>query len=462
MRADRILIVDDDDALRRMLVDYLGTQGYTALGVRSVQQGEEALRTDTFDLVIADLRLEDGSGLELLKQLKQIAPKTVGILMTGYATMDTAVEAIRIGLFDYMIKPILPAQLDLVLQRLESLRALQSENSYFRQQQQQETEANVIWGKSSLMQDILEMVKKVAQTHATVLIQGESGTGKEVVAHAIVQHSQRTNMPFIKVNCAAVPETLLESEFFGHEKGAFTGAVARREGRFETANGGTLLLDEIAEIPLSLQVKLLRVLQEREFERVGGNKTIRVDVRLIASTNRDLQEEVRQGRFREDLFYRLNVVPINLPPLRLRGDDLTELVEYYVAHFARKHGKTIQGVSTRGMERLRGYRWPGNVRELQNTLERAVIMTGQEGLVEIPELGLDEKSSKFATLSVSDQLPTVDEMERRLIGCMLLQTGHNKTRAAEKLGISLRTLRNKLRDYRAAGFDTNRPELWAA
>jgi len=463
MRADRILIVDDDDALRRMLVDYLSTQGYTALGVRSVQQGEEALRTDTFDLVLADLRLEDGSGLELLKQLKQLAPKTFGILMTGYATMDTAVEAIRIGLFDYMIKPILPAQLDLVLQRLEALRALQSENSYFRQQQQAETEGSgVIWGKSGLMQDILEMVKKVAQTHATVLIQGESGTGKEVVAHAIVQHSQRANMPFIKVNCAAVPETLLESEFFGHEKGAFTGATARREGRFETANGGTLLLDEIAEISLGLQVKLLRVLQEREFERVGGNKTIRVDVRLIASTNRDLQEEVRQGRFREDLFYRLNVVPINLPPLRLRGDDLQDLVEYYVAHFARKHGKTIQGVSTRGQERLRGYRWPGNVRELQNTLERAVIMTGPDGLVEIPELGLDEKSSKFTTLSVSDQLPTVDEMERRLIGCMLLQTGQNKTRAAEKLGISLRTLRNKLRDYRAAGFDTTRPELWAA
>ena len=457
------MIVDDDDDLRRMLVDYLGVQGYAALGVRSVQQGEEALRTDTFDLVIADLRLEDGSGLELLKQLKQLAPKAYGILMTGYATMDTAVEAIRIGLFDYMIKPILPAHLDLVLQRLESLKQLQSENSYFRQKQQTESEGSgVIWGKCGLMQDILEMVKKVAQTQATVLIQGESGTGKEVVAHAIVQHSTRAQMPFIKVNCAAVPETLLESEFFGHEKGAFTGAVQRREGRFETANGGTLLLDEIAEIPLSLQVKLLRVLQEREFERVGGNKTIRVDVRLIASTNRDLQEEVRQGRFREDLFYRLNVVPINLPPLRLRGDDLQELIAYYVSHFARKHGKVIQGVSSRSMERLRTYRWPGNVRELQNTLERAVIMSPQNGQVEVPELGLEEKRAGFTALNVSDALPTVDEMERKLIGCMLLQTAHNKTRAAEKLGISLRTLRNKLREYRAAGFDTTKPELWVA
>jgi two-component system response regulator AtoC len=424
MRAERILIVDDDDALRRMLVDYLGTEGYTALGVRSVQQGEEALRTDTFDLVIADLRLEDGSGLDLLKQLKTIAPKTNGILMTGYATMDTAVEAIRIGLFDYMIKPILPAQLDLVLQRLESLKQLQSENSYLRQQVQADGEGSgVVWGRSSLMQDILEMVKKVAQTQATVLIQGESGTGKEVVAHAIVQHSTRAQMPFIKVNC------------------------------------GTLLLDEIAEIPLSLQVKLLRVLQEREFERVGGNKTIRVDVRLIASTNRDLQEEVRQGRFREDLFYRLNVVPINLPPLRLRGDDLLDLVEFYVSHFARKHGKVIQGIAPRGLDRLRAYRWPGNVRELQNTLERAVIMTANNGQVEVPEFGLEEKNGATA-FNVADKLPTVDEMERRLIGCMLLQTSHNKTRAAEKLGISLRTLRNKLREYRGAGFDTTKPEMW--
>src|SRR5271156_3923393 len=465
MRADRILIVDDDDALRRMLVDYLGIEGYTALGVRSVQQGEEALKTDTFDLVIADLRLEDGSGLDLLKQLKQLAPRSYGILMTGYATMETAVEAIRIGLFDYMIKPILPAQLDLVLQRLESIKQLQSENSYLREKQQTDGEGGgggVVWGRSGLMQDILEMVKKVAQTHATVLIQGESGTGKEVVAHAIVQHSPRAQMPFIKVNCAAVPETLLESEFFGHEKGAFTGAVSRREGRFETANNGTLLLDEIAEIPLSLQVKLLRVLQEREFERVGGNKTIRVDVRLIASTNRDLQEEVRQGRFREDLFYRLNVVPINLPPLRLRGDALLDLVEFYVAHFARKHGKMIQGVTPLALERLRAYRWPGNVRELQNTLERAVIMAAQDGPVEVPELGLEEKNARLTGLNAADPLPTVDEMERRLIGSMLLQTSHNKTRAAEKLGISLRTLRNKLREYRAAGYDTSKPELWVA
>ena len=463
MRIDRILIVDDEDEVRRMLVDYLTIQGYTALGVRSILQGSEAIRTDTFDLVIVDLRLQDGSGLDLLKQLKQFSPRSYGVLMTGYATMETAVEAIRIGLFDYMIKPILPQQLDLVLQRLESLRQLESENLYLRQHQQSEIGPSggggIVWGRSGLMQDILEMVKKVAQTQATVLIQGESGTGKEVVAHAIVEHSTRAQKPFVKVNCAAVPETLLESEFFGHEKGAFTGAVSRREGRFETANGGTLLLDEIAEIPMSLQVKLLRVLQEREFERVGGNKTVRVDVRLIASTNRDLQEAVRQGQFREDLYYRLNVVPISIPPLRLRGTDLDDLVDYFTAHFARKHGKTISGVSPRAMERLRAYRWPGNVRELQNTLERAVIMSSVDGPVEVPEFALPEKAA-FGTLNVADTLPTVDEMERRLIGHMLIQTNNNKTRAAEKLAISLRTLRNKLRAYRAAGFDTARPEMW--
>ena len=460
-RLDKILVVDDDDELRRMLVDYLTSQGYSALGTRSTLQAHEALKNDAFDIVMADLRLEDGNGLDLLRQVRQISPKTYGILMTGYATMDTAVEAIRIGLFDYLIKPVLPAQLDLLLQRLESLRQLQSENTYLRQAQVQDVSSgNVVWGRSALMQDILEMVKKVAATHATVLIQGESGTGKEVVAHAIMQNSPRANQPFVKVNCAAVPETLLESEFFGHEKGAFTGAVARREGRFETANGGTLLLDEIAEIPMSLQVKLLRVLQEREFERVGGNKTIRVDVRLIASTNRDLQEEVRKGNFREDLFYRLNVVPINLPPLRLRGDDLSDLIEFYVAHFARKHGKNVTGVSHESLERLKTYRWPGNVRELQNTLERAVIMSTQEGMIEVPDFALAEKPGIFSNLSVSDSLPTVDEMERRLIGYMLLQTNHNKTRAAEKLSISLRTLRNKLRTYREMGFDTDKPETW--
>ncbi len=454
-------MLEDDDPLRRMLVDYLVSQGYSALGIRSTQQTYEALKEETFDLVVADLRLEDGSGIDVLRQVRQNYPRTQGILMTGYATMETAVEAIRLGLFDYLIKPILPAQFDLTLKRLESLRQLQSENTYLRQHHQNSVGANIVWGKGSTMTEILEMVKKVAQTHATVLIQGESGTGKEVVAHAIMQHSPRAHMPFVKVNCAAVPEALLESEFFGHERGAFTGALHRREGRFETANGGTLLLDEIAEIPLSLQVKLLRVLQEREFERVGGNKTVKVDVRIVACTNRDLQEEVARGRFREDLYYRLNVVPINLPPLRMRGSDLDDMVEHFVSHFARKHGKVARAVSQSSMERLRAYRWPGNVRELQNVLERAVIMSSNEPVIDVTDVALVQKPTvTLPSLGPEDSLPTVEEMERRLIACMLMQTGQNKTRAARNLGISLRTLRNKLRAFRAAGLDTDKPETW--
>ena len=365
-----------------MLVDYLTSQGYTALGTRSTLQAHEALKTDSFDIVMADLRLEDGNGLDLLRQVRQLSPRTYGILMTGYATMDTAVEAIRIGLFDYLIKPVLPAQLDLLLQRLESLRQLQSENSYLRQQQVADVSSgNVVWGRSALMQDILEMVKKVAATHATVLIQGESGTGKEVVAHAIMQNSPRANMPFVKVNCAAVPETLLGKRIFRprkrrlHRRG---GAAARAASRRPTA--ARWLLDEIAEIPMSLQVKLLRVLQEREFERGGRQQ----DDPGRCAADRQHQPRSPGGGAAwaisaRTCYYRLNVVPINLPPLRLRGEDLNDLIEFYVAHFARKHGKKRHGRQSRNRwNGCRPYRWPGNVRELQNTLERAVIMSTTE------------------------------------------------------------------------------------
>jgi transcriptional regulator with PAS, ATPase and Fis domain len=302
----------------------------------------------------------------------------------------------------------------------------------------------------------------VAASDATALITGESGTGKELVARAIYHHSHRDEQPFLAVNCAAIPEQLLESELFGHEKGSFTGATNQRVGKFEQCNKGTIFLDEIGDMTPPTQTKILRVLQSGTFERVGGNSPIQVDVRVIAATNKPLEAAVAARQFREDLFYRLNVVPINLPPLRLRGDDLQDLVEFYVTHFARKHGKDVRGVSQLAMERLRAYRWPGNVRELQNTLERAVIMAAQDGPVEVPELGLEEKNARVTGLNLAEALPTVEEMERRLIGSMLLQTSHTKTRAAEKLGISLRTLRNKLREYRAAGYDTAKPELWVA
>jgi len=467
MQLERVLVVDDDDDVRRTIADLLSGRGYQILGVSSLYQAREALQREAFDLVLCDLRLDDGSGLELLRELRGHQPRIHAILMTGYASMETAVEAVRLGLADYLIKPVLPAQLDFAIQRLENVAALASENRYLRQQLEGPPQPEIVWGKSPLMREIHELVKKVAATEATVLIQGESGTGKEVVAHTICQYSPRAGRPFVKVNCAAVPEALLESEFFGHERGAFTGAVQRREGRFETANGGTLLLDEIAEIPLSLQVKLLRVLQEREFERVGGNKTIKVDVRIVASTNRDLLDEVRAGRFREDLYYRLNVVPINLPPLRLRGSDLDDFVHVFLRQLSRKHGKRPGGLTLEAWSKLRGYRWPGNVRELQNVIERAVILAAQGQAIDARDLALPDEHHPNGALSPEiiefrGNLPTCAEMERRLISAALVRTGNNKTHAARRLGISLRTLRNKLAYYRRLGFDTNRPETLAA
>lgn len=460
MRIERILVVDDDDDVRRILTELLRRENYTVLGTSSVMQAKDALKQEHFDLILSDLVLKEANGLEFLKEVREQHPKTQAMLMTGYASMETAVQAIRIGIFDYLIKPINPAQLNLSLKRLESFRQLESENRYLRSEQQEMVSDEAIWGESPAMQEVLKLIKKVAQTPATVLIQGESGTGKEMVARAICQNSPRANAPFVKVNCAAVPETLLESEFFGHERGAFTGAVQKREGRFETAHGGTLLLDEISEIPLSLQVKLLRVLQEQEFERVGGNKTVKVDVRIIASTNRNLQEEVKNGRFREDLFYRLNVVPIYLPPLRERGNDMEHLLKHFIATFSRKHHKEIRGVTDRALEKLREYRWSGNVRELQNIVERSIILATPGNDLDIDDFALpgSDKPANPVSFIGNGPLPSIPEMERRLIGMVLSRNGNNKTKAAKQLGISLRTLRNKLNLYRREGYDVEAPE----
>jgi DNA-binding NtrC family response regulator len=476
MRIQKILLIDDEPVMRRTLNQTLSKEGYQILCLSSIAQAEEIAKKETFDLVLCDMVLPDGNGLELLRRLRQNYPRMQAILMTGYASAETAVEAIRIGLFDYLVKPVTPAQLEFSLQRLQAYEQLSSENDYLRQQfDMVQPSAPELWGRSTVMKEILELARRVAQTQATVLIQGESGTGKELLARYIWQHSKRLQSPFIKINCAAVPEQLLESEFFGHERGAFTGAETRREGRFETAHGGTLLLDEIAEIPLGLQTKLLRVLQERSFERLGGNNTLHVDVRIIASTNRDLTEEVRLGRFREDLYYRLNVVPITLPPLRLRGEDVDELANFFIAHFARRHGRDVKGLTEAAWHKIHGYHWPGNVRELQNTLERAVIMATPQApdfYMDVPDFALPNLNSNGDPTPVltpdsstfiaqtDGQLPTVSEMERRLIAAALIQTHNNRTHAAKRIGISLRTLRNKLRDYRTAGFDTTHPETW--
>jgi DNA-binding NtrC family response regulator len=449
MPIERILIVDDESSVRGVMTELLREQGYTVLAVSSLRQAREQIRSETFDVIMSDLKLQDGDGLQFLEEARQILPRAKGILITGYASMDSAVDAIRLGVSDYLVKPIDSSRLEMAIKRLESLVQLEAENSYLRKESTQQPTGDILWGQSVAMTRVQELVSKLGRTDATVLIQGESGTGKEVVARALYQASNRSENPFVRVNCAAIPANLLESEFFGHEKGAFTGAVQRRQGRFEIAHGGTLLLDEISEIPPELQVKLLRVLQEREFERVGGNKTITVDVRVMATTNRDLSVEVKNARFREDLFYRLNVVPIILPPLREREGDALLLARHFLKHFCRKHGKSLREFARAAEDRIVVYPWPGNVRELQNVIERAVIMAPENQPLSVEGLGLPEAGSNVQDREFKPV--TLEEMERKLILETLEKFGGNRTRASAVLGISLRTMRNKIREMRQAG-----------
>ena len=450
MKLDHILVIDDDGAVRSLVTDLLREMNYSALGVSNIAQARTVLQQESYDLVICDLRLNDGNGLEYLQEVRKAYPALHSMLMTGFGSLDSAVEALRIGVFDYLLKPIDGARLAVTMERLQSVLDLQAENVYLRNEVVEREGELIEWGGSPAMLRVRELIDRISPTDATVLIQGESGTGKEVVAHALHRQSPRGNQPFIRVNCAAIPATLLESEFFGHEKGAFTGALQRREGRFELAQGGTLLLDEISEIPPDLQVKLLRVLQEREFERVGGNKTIKVDVRILATTNRELLKYVKAGNFREDLYYRINVVPIEIPPLRERGDDVSRLAVHFLQEFNRKHGKKIRNLSREALLKIKAYNWPGNVRELQNALERAVILAS------------DSRDLQADDLPTAEQIPAQDvpeegsimkmeEMERRLILRTLERCNGNRTHASELLGISLRTMRNKLALYRKEG-----------
>ncbi|MDZ4787534.1 MAG: sigma-54 dependent transcriptional regulator [Blastochloris sp.] len=451
MKLEKILVLDDESSVRAVLSDLLGELNYSVLAVPSIAQARLILKEDTFDLIISDVHLKDGNGLEYLQEIKQMYPTMRLMVMTGFGTLDSAVEALRLGVFDYLVKPVDISRLSVALGRLEEVRKLEAENLYLRQEITPHSSQSVDWGQCLAMLRVKELIDKIAVTSATVLIQGESGTGKEVVAKALHDGSLRSAKPFIRVNCAAITATLLESEFFGHEKGAFTGAVQRREGRFELAHTGTLLLDEISEIPPDLQVKLLRVLQEREFERVGGNKTISVDVRVLATTNRNLLQEVRAGRFREDLYYRLNVVPIEIPPLRERGEDLIRLAEYFGHQFARKHGKKIKALQHEVLMRIKAYAWPGNVRELQNAMERAVILCSEEGSLRPEDFAAVGVTGASATVQDEVGIVTIRKVEQAMILKALERCGNNRTHAAELLGISLRTLRNKINEYRAEG-----------
>jgi two-component system NtrC family response regulator len=446
----RILVVDDEPPQRELVAGFLRKQGFE---VALAGDGEDALarfRAEPFDLVLTDQRMPGLSGLELIAALRRVNPEVAVVVMTAYGTIETAVAAIKAGAADYLTKPL---NLDELLHRIRAVRERQrlvAENRELRLALNERHRVEGIIGESGRMQEVLSLVHRVAASDVTVLIQGESGTGKELIAQAIHYASPRASGPLVKVNCAALPETLLESELFGHEKGAFTGAVATRQGRFELAHGGTLFLDEIGDLPLHLQVKLLRVLQEREFERVGSNRPVSIDVRLIAATHRDLAALVKAGRFRDDLYYRLDVVTIVVPPLRERREDIPPLIDHFMRQFAGANRKRISGLTRESRELLLRYDYPGNVRELENLIERAVVLTRDDviGPADLP-LTLHEPVADMA--EATGLTAAVEALERRMIHEALTQANRVQTRAAETLGISERVLRYKLKKYGLAG-----------
>ncbi len=448
----RILIMDDDPRERSKIEAALRQKGYDVVGLGTAPEAIEALRRDHFDVMLTDCTIPGVDALQASGEARKINPDLAVIIMTAYGTIETAVKAIKAGAYDYLAKPIDLDQLAVLVERVSERQGLIRENSELREQLRERYKFEEITGTSHAMEEVLNLAGRVAGSSATVLLRGESGTGKELIARAIHYHSPRAAAQFIKVNCAALPETLLESELFGHEKGAFTGAAARRIGRFELADRGTLFLDEIGDISPAVQIKLLRVLQEREFERLGGNQTIKVDVRLIAATNRDLEQAMREGRFREDLYYRLNVVTVTIPPLRDRKEDIPALMEHFIEKYSAANRKKISGVTAEARELLMRYSYPGNVRELENIMERAVVLSkgGNIATVDLPiHLRTTESDEKLCVKKKGSSLnETLDTVERGLILEALKEAGGVQTRAAEKLGISERVLRYKLSKYK--------------
>ena len=449
-----ILVVDDDRAHRTMLNTLISGWGYAVSQADDGSTAIEKVKESSFDLILMDVRMVKVSGLEALETIKAHNPAIPVIIMTAYSSVETAVNALKQGAHDYLTKPLDFDKLRLTIDRAMEHTRLKKENRLLRETLGQQFDSRNIIGKSPAMLKLLETVSQVAPSEATVLITGESGTGKELIAGAIHFNSQRKNGPFVKINCAAITETLLESELFGHEKGAFTGADRRKEGRFSQAHGGTLFLDEVSEMSLMMQVKLLRALQEREFNRVGGEATIQVDVRVIAATNKNLVDQINMGAFREDLYYRLNVVELRVPPLADRKEDIPLLTRHFLEMFAAKNRKEIKGFTPRAMDNLIHYDWPGNVRELMNAVERAVVLARSNYLDEadFPFMrdSLAENNRKDSdnpeALFLQGDVP-LEEIEKTAILNTLEAANGNKSEAARRLGITRKTLHKKLKAY---------------
>jgi two-component system response regulator HydG len=448
---NHILVVDDDSAHRTMLRTLIGGWGYEVLEAEDGSTAIENVQKRSFDLVLMDVRMLKVSGLEALEKIKAFNPAIPVIIMTAYSSVETAVEALKKGAYDYLTKPLDFDNLRMTLERSMEHIGLKEENRLLKESLGRHFDRQRIIGHSPAMEKLMETVAQVAPSEATVLITGESGTGKELIAGAIHFNSPRKSGPFVKLNCAAITETLLESELFGHERGSFTGAERRREGRFLQAHGGSLFLDEISEMSLTMQVKLLRVLQEREITRVGGETVIKVDVRVIAATNRNLSAMIKEGTFREDLYYRLNVISLAIPPLRERSEDIPLLAQHFLKMFAAQNRKDIKGFTPGGMDHLIRYNWPGNVRELMNTAERGVVLARSE-YVDETDLPMIKASTSppdqdFRCFSAVNGDISLDDIEKTTILKTLQVVGGNKSEASRRLGITRKTLHKKLKKY---------------
>lgn len=445
-----ILVVEDGKSQREMLRDFLVDKGYDVLEARDGNEALDHVSQNYFDLLLVDYKMPGMDGLNVLEEVKRINPEIDVIMMTAYGTIETAVNAMKAGAYDYITKPVELEELLILIDRLSKQRTLIKENEILREELREKgVTTDQIICQSTAMKDVINLAGRVAISRATVLMQGESGTGKELLAKLIHTLSSRSQKPMITVNCAALPETLLESELFGHERGAFTGASRRRIGRFEQADAGTLFLDEIGELPSSVQVKLLRFLQEREFQRLGGNQTIKSDVRIISATNQDLETKRKEGSFREDLFYRLNVVPITIPPLRERKEDLPPLIGHFLEYFAAENKKEIHGISAEAKDLLLKYDYPGNVRELKNIIERATVIT-RGTIISSRDLPFPSNSSlarQGGVKNLGTLKESMEDLECRMIEEAMKETENHQTRAAGLLGISERMLRYKLKKY---------------
>ncbi len=451
MNIGKILVVDDEKGMRDLLRKVLSKEGYDVMLAEDGEEGLSLIKENSFDIVIADLDMPVMNGIEMIKRAKNFDPTVTIIIITAYASVESAVEALKLGAYDYLIKPFEIEELKIIVKKAFERINLLSENIYLKQEIDEKFYFQGIVGKSESMKRVFQLIDAVSKTDSLVLIEGESGTGKELIAKAIHENSHRKNNPFIVLNCGALSEGILESELFGHEKGSFSGAFTQRKGRFELAHTGTLFIDEVGELSLSAQTRLLRVLQEKEFERVGGNYTIKVDVRIITATNKNLEKEVKENRFREDLYYRLNVFKIKVPPLRERREDIEELSNFFITKFSKEMNKKIKGLSTEAIRMLKNYNWPGNIRELQNVIERAVVLCNDDFITprELPEnLSKEMELIDQVELKSGETLDdAIERIEKSIILKALKKCGYSQTKTAEYLGVKRTTLRYKLEKY---------------